>query len=68
MNDDAFNKWWDKYYDVNRNPNLQATPTYWAIAGWNAALQAKALWEEERRENALREVQRLGLEIQPEKD
>ena len=68
MKKDAFNKWWDKYYDVNRNPNLQATPTYWAIAGWNAALQANALWEEERRENAMREVQRLGLEIQPEKD
>lgn len=50
-----FNEWWDS--DIIRSsPFRRGSPKYWAWAAWEAAL----------REHAMREVQRLGQEIQPE--
>jgi len=48
-----FNEWWDS--DIIRSsPFRRGSPKYWAWAAWEAAL----------REHAMREVQRLGQEIE----
>jgi hypothetical protein len=50
-----FNEWWDSDFPIS-SPFRKDTPAYWAWAGWRAAL----------REHAMREVQRLGQEIEGE--
>ena len=58
VNDDEFFEWWNVDYNDSSNPYREGSPLYWSWAGWEAAV----------RNNAMKEVQRLGLEIQPEKD
>ena len=53
-----FGDWWNSDYDDSNNPYRKESPLYWAWAGWEAAARL----------NAIKEVQRLGLEIQIEKD
>ncbi len=48
----------DDDYDGSKNPYREGSPAYWAWAGWEAAVRV----------NAIKEVQRLGQEIQIEKD
>ena len=55
---DEFFEWWDSDYDDSNNPYRKESPLYWSWAGWEAAVRV----------NAIKEVQRLGQEIQPEKD
>ena len=55
---DEFGDWWNGDYDDSKNPYREGSPAYWAWAGWEAAVRV----------NAITEVQRLGQEIQPEKD
>ena len=55
---DEFGDWWNGDYDSSKNPYREGSPAYWAWAGWEAAVRL----------NAIKEVQRLGQEIQPEKD
>ena len=52
-----FNEWWDR--DIIRSsPFRRGSPKYWAWAAWEAAL----------REHAMSEVQRLGQEIEQERN
>jgi len=56
VNMKEFNEWWDS--DIIRSsPFRRGSPKYWAWAAWEAAL----------REHAMREVQRLGQEIEENK-
>jgi hypothetical protein len=48
-----FNEWWDSDIPIT-SPFRKGSPAYWAWAGWQAAL----------REHAMREVQRLGQEME----